>query len=667
MNRLSMFSGLNIINLIALCWSLFLYVLNNLYNEFVIQFSIFNYIMDEIINFIVQSNIITKILFIAIGITIIYKILAFIGKVSLRRKRIKNTMERNIENNDNPATFEDFKSMYYYPGRTGAFAELITDLKTISNLVTTSASKDSKAKTICIDGKWGSGKTSYVNILKDFNDSDLSLAVSTDGISINEQIENGNLVWVDEFQPWNFGNSTEMMTEFFKVLSDKVIDAGLSILPLYSWKYNDYANLASSALEETPFLKTVFQWFVPQKSMPELKKKICKDLQKLKSKIVFVLDDIDREDPEMVMEVLRLVKNVADFPNLIFILPLDYNRVAAIVESKYGNEYRNYLQKIINERYLIDQYSYEDLYSIFAYEMSETFIDEQLREIYDYYRIQVWLIGFRQRIDWLVANKRFVFQNNRLELNPSIRNRTYICLMITILENIMNQNIATNNNINHQSIELNRVITEINRNVARGNLSTIRDINLIGNQTERLLNTLFEIYNLTDKIANIKNLVDHILRRLNSENSHFSDAARRLLNDNEIGTNNTFERYSNHNSESLKIKIDNVRSLMNSSINEIRDFTFQDWEIINFLQEFAPSPRDIKDFVRMMLKHSLNERVRFFQVENGEMHFDGHSFIDYLISQQNFEFEQVDEPTFRPRGVSRFAPRIISSLVNETN
>ena len=457
-------------------------------------------------------------------------------------------------------------------------------------------------------------------------------STSVENITINSQINKNELIWEDKFQPWNFGNSSEMMTEFFKVLSEKTVEAGLSVSPWRSWKYNDYASLASSIFEKNTFAQSAFKLLFPPKNMPKLKEEICEDLKKLTKKIVFVLDDTDREHPEMVLEVMRLIKSVADFPNLIFILPFDYNKVSSIITKKYGEEYQNYLQKIINDRYQIDNYSYEDLYSIFVYEFRNSHKDlkDLLPQIYEYYRIQVWLIGFRQRIDWLVNlnNSKLVSGKFTLGDGSFIQN-VYPSKLLILIENIISENIIVAKSF-HPNLNYDMGIWPIVESIISETKQSAVKIYLIEDFNKKLLNKLCSFHS-------------------EFRNTRFSPPAE------------TPGLY--HNYTVVEIKSETEEEIL----KEFKDFTFTDDQIKEFLQEFAPSPRDIKAFARKIIVKSdkIYRDVFNYYEEDGKITESTIEELDYILSNQSFDFGGLEETTNKPRILTANGPKLFRKNYKE--
>ena len=73
-----------------------------------------------------------------------------------------------------------------------------------------------------------------------------------------------------------------------------------------------------------------------------------KDLQKHSKKwIVFFIDDIDRLSDEQIGLVFQLVKNIADFPRIIYVLAYDKNIVIRALNRVQQEQGKEYLQKVV--------------------------------------------------------------------------------------------------------------------------------------------------------------------------------------------------------------------------------------------------------------------------------------------------------------------------------
>ena len=193
-----------------------------------------------------------------------------------------------------------------------------------------------------IYGKWGEGKTSLMNFIKS---------------RLLEQGRKDNLNIV-EFNPWLVDNQESLLKEFFnKTTSDldrktrklfkrycsAAILASKTILNTYTpglgAKLAEFLELAKNALLDS------------EESLADLKKKTCEALKSSHKHLLVIIDDVDRLDKEELHAVLRLVRQVADFDNCIYLLAMDIDIVSKSIGEYYGmggpQDGRKFIDKIV--------------------------------------------------------------------------------------------------------------------------------------------------------------------------------------------------------------------------------------------------------------------------------------------------------------------------------
>ena len=193
-----------------------------------------------------------------------------------------------------------------------------------------------------IYGKWGEGKTSLLNFVEE-----KLLAQGGD--------DNINII---KFNPWLVNNDETLLREFFKSTTRRLDDKTREIFE----KYGSLAILAS---------KTVVNAFLPglgsalaegigltkdalkdsTDTLSETKKKVSDAIIKSKRHLVIMIDDVDRLDKEELHAVLRLIRQVADFDNCIYIVAMDIDIVSKSIGDYYGTgnpqDGRKFIDKII--------------------------------------------------------------------------------------------------------------------------------------------------------------------------------------------------------------------------------------------------------------------------------------------------------------------------------
>ncbi len=188
---------------------------------------------------------------------------------------------------------------------------------------------------IGIEGEWGSGKTTYINLIRE---------------SLKKQSSEFKII---EFKPWLHSSQENLIAAYFKFLRENaknifgddsdikknLASVAQSFTPLVGTLASfaglgDIAksgmNLMSETLKETPTLES--QYEIIQEKLKESQKPF-----------VVIIDDLDRLDRAEVKTMLKLVKSVGKLPYMIYIL--SYNR--AYVENATDSEMPNFLEKIV--------------------------------------------------------------------------------------------------------------------------------------------------------------------------------------------------------------------------------------------------------------------------------------------------------------------------------
>ena len=94
------------------------------------------------------------------------------------------------------------------------------------------------------------------------------------------------------------------------------------------------------------------------------KRSLEKHLVETNKKIIVVIDDLDRLTNIQIREIFQLVKQVADFPNLIYILSMDRDVVARALTEVQNIDGNDYLEKIVQIPFEIPKIGKEKLQNI---------------------------------------------------------------------------------------------------------------------------------------------------------------------------------------------------------------------------------------------------------------------------------------------------------------
>ncbi|MCP4745646.1 MAG: hypothetical protein GY874_05815 [Desulfobacteraceae bacterium] len=249
--------------------------------------------------------------------------------------------------------------------------------------------KEKESLVIAINGEWGSGKSSIINlsneIIKKSNDEDKPTII--------------------EFNPWCFSEDNKLGEHFFNEIAkelairnetkrDKGIARKLSfyasllslapgkdlltdlsskiliilgLMGISSSQLINWIDIPNNWIQNGLFvigfllmLPGIFKEFFKKlaiffekkaeyysKPVSEIKEKLKKELYDRKKKLVIVVDDIDRLNQSEIGQILRLIRVNADFPNTIYLLAFDRSIIEKNLEKQTGISGKDYLNKII--------------------------------------------------------------------------------------------------------------------------------------------------------------------------------------------------------------------------------------------------------------------------------------------------------------------------------
>jgi Cdc6-like AAA superfamily ATPase len=106
----------------------------------------------------------------------------------------------------------------------------------------------------------------------------------------------------------------------------------------------------------------------------EVKEKINKKLTESKSKIFIFIDDVDRLNPDQILQIFQLVKVNANLANTVFFIAFDKQVVCNAIETKYKYSGNEYLEKIIQLEYPLPVISKNTIKKLLINELAE-FLD----------------------------------------------------------------------------------------------------------------------------------------------------------------------------------------------------------------------------------------------------------------------------------------------------
>lgn len=247
--------------------------------------------------------------------------------------------------------------------------------------------------TIALQGEWGSGKTSLMNMLR-YNLCEVDNAPyypvwintwqyslmktpSQAIISILEGIINQIGTLHPNHQKWE--ESKRKIGGLFKKMASVGTKMATGAIGIDGGLVDEFfggEEGTSSASSDIMQLKE------------EISKLITDALSRDTTKVgfTFYIDDLDRIDPPVAVEILELLKNIFDLEKCVFILAIDYDVVIKGLKPKFGEltdanerEFRSFFDKIIQLPFSMPVASYNvDTFLVDALRKIEFFTDAEL-------------------------------------------------------------------------------------------------------------------------------------------------------------------------------------------------------------------------------------------------------------------------------------------------
>lgn len=186
-----------------------------------------------------------------------------------------------------------------------------------------------KSFAIGINGKWGLGKSSFIELIK--SNIDLKAKVPSGIIEI-------------DFHPWNSNSPQAIIQDFFETVQEAIRPYHSPLARLLISYSKKLVNLNDNTITQT--LQTSINALTGFESSNSLFKDINDTLKKVNKKIVIYIDDIDRLDKSEIIEVIRLIRNTANFYQTFFIVAYDRNYVINAIKGFNQTESQWFLEKI---------------------------------------------------------------------------------------------------------------------------------------------------------------------------------------------------------------------------------------------------------------------------------------------------------------------------------
>lgn len=262
---------------------------------------------------------------------------------------------------------------------------------------------------LALYGPWGSGKSTVLSYVRHYL----------------EQRPEAEQPVIITFNPWWFSGQENLARAFLGQLQ--------AVLPGKSEKFKKLGDLLSDFAEGIGGLvdltgttfgagtlvgKALSRFKRKPKDVPALKAAISKVLADAQQRILVIIDDIDRLTPEETRQLFTVIKALADFPNVIYLLAFDREVAVEAISQQTGMPGERYLEKIIQVPFEIPPVDRTALHAALFKRLDEVLVgtpDGMLDSSY-------WSNVFNDGIDTLIKVPRDIvrFGNTLSVTYPSV-------------------------------------------------------------------------------------------------------------------------------------------------------------------------------------------------------------------------------------------------------
>ena len=249
---------------------------------------------------------------------------------------------------------------------------------------------------IGLNAPWGSGKSSFLNLLEKhlLSSEDSSPAI------------------VIRFNPWLYKDTEQVTHSFFDELArgiDATIGRDEKMVKNLKLLGKVTGGIASTAFPVLTILSEIIE-NIPSPELPsllEIRKELNEQLGNLNQRVVVLIDDLDRMEPGDILSLLKMVRLNANLTNITYVLAFDRKVVEERLDKSLDGRGHDYLDKIVQLPVNLPEPEADAVQKILLSMLDETVQSSNIRKL-DTSRIrQLFLAGFGEYFQTIRQVKRY--------------------------------------------------------------------------------------------------------------------------------------------------------------------------------------------------------------------------------------------------------------------
>ena len=230
--------------------------------------------------------------------------------------------------------------------------------------------------TILLNERYGAGKSTFFNLIEKKAKGKIRTCV---------------------FKPWQTSDGGKITEELLRLLEEQY-----SISNQLGKQLDGYSKLLSGS-EAKNVLGFASHLLDERNSLALRYESIKEMLQAINDPLLVLVDDVDRLQAEELLALLKLLRNAADFPNIVYLVAADKEAMSQMLETKGIKDADEYLKKF---------FSFELLFPIDDSYLSSLLREQVVGTLTHYYGVRYFMTSIDKEF---LANQyiQYVFQSPR--------------------------------------------------------------------------------------------------------------------------------------------------------------------------------------------------------------------------------------------------------------
>lgn len=206
-----------------------------------------------------------------------------------------------------------------------------------------------KSWSIGIVATWGSGKSSFINLLEE----ELIKKTKTPYLTI-------------KYNPRNSSAVNKIQEDFFSVFATALSPYNAKLDNMFK-QYMEALNL----LDDKKIVSAISK-LSKLNDKEGIKEKICKALTEIPCRVVVFIEDLDRLLADEIIEVLKIIDGNAAFPNTLFITAYDKSLINKLIDVNYKEDGIYFTDKFFDYEFVLPIRPYEKIFGYLKQEILQS-------------------------------------------------------------------------------------------------------------------------------------------------------------------------------------------------------------------------------------------------------------------------------------------------------